>query len=278
MRVKCLCFKREIPIKIGKRAMVQRAIIIFILIFSGIGLFVTGCVSQTPVPQYAENIVYTVAYTHDDMRALTSSAVEEEVVMALNSVLTDRRLTVQSLSFSSIEQQMQAVRDTERRIQSLRGQASGSQIILLGEISTEFYSPLSGRYRWDVSVTLTIYDLIHRNTLSDKFTIPAALMYSHETGDDAIKAVHTDIQRHVGSLVDAFMKGRTTSVAVSSEVPVEAKASEAKGSVKEEKVLPVAEEPKPEVLPQEAPQTEREAEVPQEAPVSEEAEAERIFN
>ena len=201
-------------------------ICLFIFMSAVASMMIAGCVSQTPVPQYAENLTFAVAYTHDDMNSLSSSEIKDSVTASLNSVLTERNLKVHPISFHAIEQQLLAVRDTDRRIQALRASATGAQLILFSEISTEFYSPLSGRYRWDVNVNLTIYDMINRHTLNDKFTVPVALMYSHEDGDDAIAAAQIDIQRHMGSLIDAFMKGR--SVRTDAELPPATRAAEPK--------------------------------------------------
>lgn len=183
-------------------------IALFLFMTAIAGLTVAGCVQQTPVPQYSEDVTFSVIYTHDDVMNLTSRAVKDDTAVALNSVITDRNLKINAIDFKAIEADLTAIRDSERRIQLLRNYAKGSQIILLNEISTEFYSALSGRYRWNVDVHLSIYDLITRNTLEEKFTIPAVLMYSHENGDDAIESVQSEIQRRTGSLIDAFLKGR----------------------------------------------------------------------
>ena len=168
----------------------------------------TSCVTQTPTPQYAERYAFSAVYTHDDTTDLTSSAVNEDVIAAINDVLTARNLRVTPISFGAIESQMTAIRDTDRRLQALKASSLDSSFILLTEISTEFYSALSGRYRWDVNVHLAVYDRVTRETLNDKFTVPVALMYAHETGDDAIASAQAEIARRVGGLVDSFLKGR----------------------------------------------------------------------
>lgn len=184
--------------------------LLLLLLACAVAFICPACVSQTPTPQYADNLSFAVAYTHDDVNAMTSAPIEEEVRAALDQVLSKRNLKVAPIAFDSIKPQLEAIRDTDRRIQALKASANGSQFILLTEISTEFYSPLSGRYRWNVNVNVTIYDMVTRNTLNDKFTVPAALMYAHENGDDAIESVQAEIERHIGSLIDRFMKGRVT--------------------------------------------------------------------
>lgn len=188
---------------------IQRHLAIFMLLLFTVAAFCQSCVSQTPTPQYADDISFAVVYTHDDNTNLKSEAIDDGVAAGLNSVLTSRNLKVNQVAFQSVHQQLEAIRDTDRRIQAIKSQASNAQIILLAEISTEFYSPLSGRYRWDVNVNLTVYDMVTNDTLSSKVSMPAVLMYAHENGDDAIQSVEGDIQRQIASLVDKFMKGRT---------------------------------------------------------------------
>ena len=180
----------------------------FLLMLASLAFVCQSCVTQTPIPQYADNITFSTLYTHDDIQAQSSDPVADSVAEFLNSVLVARNLHVEQISFDSVKPQLDAIRDTDRRIQALKASAPGSQFILLTEISTEFYSPLSGRYRWDVNVNITLYDMVGRQSMNDKFSLPATLMYSHEDGDDAIKSVQTELQRRIGSLVDRFMKGR----------------------------------------------------------------------
>ena len=199
-------------------------IALFLFLTAIAGLTVMGCVKQTPVPQYSDNVTFSVVYTHDDVTKLTSSAVKDDFAASMNTVITDRNLKLSAIDFNAIASEMTTIRDTERRLQLLRQYARGSQIILLAEISTEFYSALSGRYRWDVNVHLSLYDMITRNTLEDKFTVPAVLMYSHENGDDAIMSVETEVQRRMGTLIDTFMKGRRESTPTSAPAPAPAPA------------------------------------------------------
>ena len=175
---------------------------LFVLAF---GFTMTACVSQTPVPQYSSDIAIAVFNTHDDNNNLTSSPLPESLATTMIQPIADRNLTVKNIEFKNVESQITRTRDTSRRSQILAQTADNSQILLINEVETEFYSVLSGRYRWNVNVKLSIYDLATGDTLNDNFTIPAVLMYAHEKGDDAIRSVSAEIQRHVGSLIDKFI-------------------------------------------------------------------------
>lgn len=178
------------------------------LLLGLVALLCMSCVSQTPTPKYADNLNFAAVYLHDDTHALTTAPIQDDVASSLTDVLTQRNLGVSPVAFSSIQNEITSIRDTERRIQALNPVAQNAQFILLVELNTEFYSPLSGRYRWNVHAKVTIYDLVTHTTISDSITIPAVLMYAHETGDDAIASVLTDLQRQVASLVDRFLSGR----------------------------------------------------------------------
>lgn len=189
--------------------------VFLIALCAAIGPFALfGCAPvQTSVPQYADNVSFAVAYTHDDVTGQTSAPMRDEVMSALNMVLIERNLKVEQIAFEGIKDQLGAIRDTDRRLNALRASAKGSQFILLTEVSTEFYAPLSGRYRWDVNVHMSIYDIAARKSFEDKFSVPAVLMYSHEKGEDAIESVQSELQKHLGGLIDTFMKGRAANAA-----------------------------------------------------------------
>lgn len=187
--------------------------LLFILLF-----FLNACVAATPTPQYAEDLRFSTIYTHDHKSELTSSAVLASSVELFDKALSDRQLKVTPIDFSSVSEVLDAIRDTERRSDSLSSSLRNGQFLVLGELSTDFYSALSGRYRWNVSVKLTLVDLVGRSKVSESFSIPAVLMYAHQNGDDAIASVSLEIQRRIGSLIDRYLKGRTVKPTLKSTV------------------------------------------------------------
>ena len=203
------------------------------LLFLSFAFSSLGCVSQTPVPKYSGDIAVAVFNTHDDNANLSSQAIPDAIAQALVKPIADRNLTVKNIAFENVESQITLTRDTSRRSQILAQTAQNAQILFINEIETEFYSVLSGRYRWNVNVKLSIYDLSTGDALHDAFTIPAVLMYAHEKGDDAITAASADIQRHAGSLVDRFLTGRSVKkndIKSETAAPAPAGASEQNGA------------------------------------------------
>ena len=98
--------------------------LLLLLLACAVAFICPACVSQTPTPQYADNLSFAVAYTHDDVNAMTSAPIEEEVRAALDQVLSKRNLKVAPIAFDSIKPQLEAIRDTDRRIQALMVRSS----------------------------------------------------------------------------------------------------------------------------------------------------------
>jgi len=168
----------------------------------------TGCVSRSPIVQYPDGISFAAVYTHDNLRDMTSAPVSEAFRQQLDAAFTARNLTVRQTSFESISDILTAIRDTDRRLNALRGFIKNTNYLTLVELSTEFFSQLSGRYRWDVRVKLAVVDQATGESLVQTFTLPAVLMFAHEDGQDAIDSVRTEIERRLMGLVDQFLRGR----------------------------------------------------------------------
>lgn len=204
-------------------------IFLFVL-FGAIGAFtITACVSSTPVVQYPADTTIAVVYSYDDIDNVKSSEVPQDFQKTLDASLTARNLKVTPVAFSSVENILTFIRDTERRVNALQTVANNANYLVLNEISTEFYSPLSGRYRWDVHAKMTIVDTRTQEMLTQSVTLPAVLMYSHETGADAIEAVQTELERRLDSLVDQFLKGLLTGVKTSAKAEAPKGASPGNG-------------------------------------------------
>lgn len=190
-------------------------------LFAAIGAMTfIGCVASTPVVQYPDNTSLALVYTYDDVANVRSAQMPQNVQMQLDQSLTARNLKLLPVDFENVRTILESIRDTDRRLNALRGFANNANYLVLTEISTEFYSPLSGRYRWDVHAKMTITDLRTHETLSQSVTLPAVLMYAHENGEDAIQAVKVDLERRLDALVDQFLKGLTTGLSPkASEAP-----------------------------------------------------------
>ena len=174
-------------------------------------MLVSGCVSQTPLPQYSDSVRVASIYAYDDSSQLVTHPLSDEITGRLNEALTNRNLSASQVQYDTYSQTFGEIRDTDRRIQLFKKMANSSDILVLVELKADYYSVLSGRYRWNVNVHVTVYDPLDNSRISDEFTLPAALLYQHQTGEDAIDSVKDEIYRKIGGIVDQFMKGRGVS-------------------------------------------------------------------
>jgi len=98
---------------------------------------------------------------------------------------------------------------TQRRLEALARAAPDAPYLMIVEARATFFSQLSGRYRWDVDVRLTIAD---RTRLSDAMSstvgVAAFLQYEHEREPEALMFVRRQVVDEVGALVDKFFDGR----------------------------------------------------------------------
>ena len=179
-------------------------------LFAAIGaLTFVGCVASTPIVQYPADTAIAVVYAYDDVANVKTTQVPQAFQTQLDNTLTARNLKVLPVEFSNVQSILESIRDTDRRINALKGFSGNANYLVLTEVSTEFYSALSGRYRWDVHAKMTITDVRTHETLTQSVTLPAVLMYSHENGEDAINAVKAELERRMGTLVDQFLRNLT---------------------------------------------------------------------
>jgi hypothetical protein len=115
----------------------------------------------------------------------------------VDDALKERNLVPSPLAPDRFVDAFAARRDTSRRLEYL----APDHLTLLTETEVAFYSQLSGRYRWTVTVHLTLAP----SQLSDTFEVPVFLDYSHEREPAALEAAAPVIARHVGQLMDAYL-------------------------------------------------------------------------
>lgn len=92
-------------------------------------------------------------------------------------------------------------RTTEQRTEALQGAAP----TLLVETAPVFYSELNGQYRWSVGVKVTLAVAGHA-VQSASFDVPVFLRYHHEREAEAVDAAAPVVARHVGELLDNWLR------------------------------------------------------------------------
>ncbi|MCB9766526.1 MAG: hypothetical protein H6739_42520, partial [Alphaproteobacteria bacterium] len=83
-----------------------------------------------------------------------------------------------------------------------------AELLVLVETQVEFYSQMNGRFRWTVSVDLSVAprdDLAQ--TVSASFTVPVFLQFHHEQEPEALAQAAPVIERQLGYLLDEVLSG-----------------------------------------------------------------------
>lgn len=118
---------------------------------------------------------------------------------ALLDALASRNLQPTLLAPERYVEAFATRRDTTRRLEVV----AGPDALLLVETDAAFYSQISGRYRWTVSVTLTLAPA----GLTETFEVPVFLQFHHEREAEALAAATPVIVRRAGDLVDGWLAG-----------------------------------------------------------------------
>lgn len=160
-----------------------------------------SCVTRTPPVKLPSPTPVAVAYVLDfgDTRPPVLPA--EELRARVGAALGERNLTVTEVPPSGWER----TRDTPRRLEQVAALAGTAAHVLLVETRVQFYSQLSGQWRWTVTTRAT---LGRRDALKDAVSVdleyPALLYYHHEREQEALAAVAKVVAYRVGVLADTF--------------------------------------------------------------------------
>ncbi len=108
-----------------------------------------------------------------------------------------RAIEAHGLKTKRIEEgEAKFARQTDARLAELR--ATGAPLQLVVDLSARYHSQISGRYRWNVSVSVALGG---RARSEDHFDVPVALEFEHERAAEAVAAASKEIARRVGALV-----------------------------------------------------------------------------
>lgn len=135
------------------------------------------------------------------------TALPEVVFERVGEALGARDLTPQPLDVPATLVAFGERRVTPQRLSWMAGQGQHPLLLLL-ETEVEFYSQLSGRFRWTVRVQASVApreDL--GQAVSSSFEVPVFLQFHHEREQAAIEQAAPVIERQVGHLLDEVLGG-----------------------------------------------------------------------
>ncbi len=80
--------------------------------------------------------------------------------------------------------------------------------LLLVDLQPRYFGFFSGRYRWSVTVGVTLRDLSRPDhVVTDSFEVPALLTWDHEREDAAIEAASVVIRKRIEDRVEDWLGG-----------------------------------------------------------------------
>lgn len=170
----------------------------------------TACVQARPAPKLAQPAAVRAAYIMGYADKPDITGVPDKVADEVAAVLGARNLQPQAPDLGALTPAFERKRATTDRLELLAAQATqaGEPFVLLVETTPRFYSLLSGRYRWDVDlrVTLAPTQALDQAQTHD-WELSAFLDFSHQDHVDALVYSATPIADRVARLVDQFLTG-----------------------------------------------------------------------
>jgi hypothetical protein len=86
---------------------------------------------------------------------------------------------------------------------------TNEDLVLLVETEARWYSQIAGRFRWTVSVDLSLGEVgAPEESVHQHFEVPVALLFDHQREADAINEATSVIQRRLGELMDLWLQGK----------------------------------------------------------------------
>lgn len=172
-------------------------------------LALSACVPKQAAPVRApQPTPIAVVGVLDQIGDRAVSDLPATVSDAMRKALEARNLVPQVVAAERFSEPFASRRATPHRVAWLAQHAGDAPLLFLVETQVEFYSQLSGRYRWTVKVTATVAPADSPgDAVTTEFTVPVFLEYHHEREPEALDAARPVIERRVGTLLDEYLGG-----------------------------------------------------------------------
>jgi hypothetical protein len=178
---------------------------------SGVALvgLTPGCLPKT-VPVRAAAATPTalcVVLTKVNDGTLTSAPAS--LMQGLEAELTARNLTPSLVKIdTAAADAFRARRSTPQRVEWIVSKRADATLIVLVEAQVEYYTQISGRFRWTVDVRVTASPASDfSQAVQSEFSVPVALQYQHEREEVALEEAGPVIERQVASVLDQLVGG-----------------------------------------------------------------------
>ena len=169
-----------------------------------LALAAAGCVKAHDIVRLPQKTPIAVAYVMDDDHQGLVGEVPDSLKKEVAKVLGERNLEPFEIPFQSYAQVFVPVRDSKKRL--LRLSNSEAPYSLLVETKAVYFAQLSGRYRWTVSLKLTV---AAKEGAAEPMTASTELStfmdFEHEKEAQTVASIAEDLARRAGTLLDEFL-------------------------------------------------------------------------
>ncbi len=163
-----------------------------------------GCVKSHPIVKLPEKTPIAVAFVLDDDHQGLVGEVPDALKREVGQVLAERNLDLFEIPFASYAKVFAPVRDSQRRLARLTN--SEAPLTLLVETKAIYFAQLSGRYRWTVSLKLTVARQDgSAEPLMRSSDLSTFVDFEHQKEPAVIASIASDLARRVGALLDEFL-------------------------------------------------------------------------
>lgn len=171
-------------------------------------LLALGCGPKTPVEAATTPIPVDVALVASPMGSTEPRDAPERLAESVDALLTERNLVPRRIPASEWGAEFADRRLLDQRAAWLAERPGHGDAVLLVDLEPRYFGFFSGRYRWSVTVGLTLRDLTRPDhVVTDTFEVPALLTWDHEREDAAIEAASVLIRKRIEDRVEDWLGG-----------------------------------------------------------------------
>ena len=183
----------------------------------GAGLLSSGCVKRAPLVVLAEPAPMQVAFVHDSENESSVSGLPEGMETAVTTLLSARGLRPSQVEAGLVSERFARLRTTGQRLQWMSDGADSGELLLLVETRANYVSQMAGRWRWLVSVRLSVLRAGSVDGVDASLELPVFLSRAAEGSVEALEQALPGILRRLGGLLDDALAELTTTEGPSAE-------------------------------------------------------------
>lgn len=168
----------------------------------GAGLLSSGCVKRAPRVVLAEPAPMQLAFVHDSENESAVSGLPEGMETAITTLLSERSLRPSQVDPGLVSERFARLRTTGQRLQWMSDQAAPGELLLLVETRANYVSQMAGRWRWLVSVRLSVLRAGSVDGVDASLELPVFLSRAAEGSVEALEQALPGILRRLDGLLD----------------------------------------------------------------------------